>query len=271
MWKVQGRIFLREIWKKYLLVVILILAQCMIFQRNAGDFGAMTGQEYELHVMDYFICFLEGTMPYTMVKGKQPFNIPPFWSLYFIYFILVIGRAASRVSNKYEQQMILKCRSRLIWWRERNIEIWMETAGYVLVTVLVFFLYGIGTGAEVEGINTVFYQQYAGLDIQALGGQTGIILICFSSFFVMLALAYIQYVAAMAVNNVIGIVVPVVILVSSVYHLHPLLIGNYMMLVRQELLLPQGIHVGIQLGISGAVILVMIFTGYGILKRKDLF
>lgn len=271
MWKVQGKIFLRESWKKYIFVVVVILIQCISSHNLIGQYVEMVGKEYELHIADFIAEFFKGTISYTMSSSTETFNIPPFWSLYYIYFVLLIGRATNRVSQKYEQQMILRCVSRRRWWIERNIEIWMETIGYVAVTGLTFFVYGICTGAELSGINTMFQSEYNGLDISQHGDSEMILILCIASFFVMLVLAYIQYVVSMVGNAVIGIIISVVVLVSSVYHLSPLLIGNYMMLIRQDVLLKSGIDLKIQIMICMAFIIVLSLYGQRLAKKKDLF
>ena len=48
----------------------------------------------------------------------------------------------NQTARNYEMQITLRCVSRARWWRYQNLMLWMETAGYLLVTGLAFLLYG---------------------------------------------------------------------------------------------------------------------------------
>lgn len=90
-------------------------------------------------------------------------------------------------------------------------------------------------------------------------------------FLALLALAYIQYIVSLAINAVIGILFSIVILVSSVYQIHPFLIGNYFMEIRQIMFVMDDVGFLIQGAVSVGIIFFMVVIGYQILKRKDLF
>ena len=81
--------------------------QCVGFRNLIQQYNTVNGQEWKLHFWDYVICFFQGTVPYAQSEGKETFNIPPYWSLYLIYFVLLIGKLTGQLSKKYEQQMLL--------------------------------------------------------------------------------------------------------------------------------------------------------------------
>ena len=87
MWKVHLKIFFKESWKKYGFVFLLVLVQCVGFRNLIQQYNTVNGQEWKLHFWDYVICFFQGTVPYAQSEGKETFNIPPYWSLYLIYFV----------------------------------------------------------------------------------------------------------------------------------------------------------------------------------------
>lgn len=63
----------------------------------------------------------------------------------------------------------------------------------------------------------------------------------------------------------------VVILISSVYQIHPFLIGNYFMCIRQMMFAMDDVGFLTQGAVSVGIIFFMAVIGYQILKRKDLF
>lgn len=90
-------------------------------------------------------------------------------------------------------------------------------------------------------------------------------------FVALLALTYIQYIVSLAINAVTGILVSIVILISSVYQIHPFLIGNYFMCIRQMMFAMDDVGFLTQGAVSVGIIFFMAVIGYQILKRKDLF
>lgn len=269
MWKVDLKIFFKESWKKYGFVFLLVLVQCVGFHNLIQQYNTVNGQEWKLHFWDYVICFFQGTVPYTQSEGKETFNIPPYWSLYLIYFVLLIGKLTGQFSKKYEQQMLLRLKNRKQWWMEMHLKIWLECIGYLLVTAATFLIYAFCTKSAIEGINLKVLQDCLGLEINEKNLRIFSMVIVF--FLALLALAYIQYIVSLAINAVIGILFSIVILVSSVYQIHPFLIGNYFMEIRQIMFVMDDVGFLIQGAVSVGIIFFMVVIGYQILKRKDLF
>lgn len=267
MWKVHLKIFLHESWKKYMIVVAVIFAQCAGTYNLIKQSDMMMGSEVKIHLTDYIAYFFQGTTPYTITGGEETFNIPPYWSLYMFYFVLLIGRMTGQFSNKYEQQMLLRGVTRTRWWLEINLEIWLECAGYLIVTVLTFVIFSICTGSGFTGVTATALQDYLGIGF--VRGNRGGMVVVF--FFSLLSLIYIQQVISMAVNAIVGIVVSIALLVASVFHIHPLLIGNYLMGIRQEMMYADGWGIVEQTAVSVGIILFVAIASYQITKKKDLF
>lgn len=270
MWKIQGRTFLQQCWKKYLFPVLLILIQCVMFERSLDSLGEITGRGYELHISDYIAEFFMGMLPYTPGTDSW-FNIPGIWSLYYIYFFILMGRTFSSLSAKYEQQMILRCVTRKKWWMEQNFKLFLETAGYHMVSALAFLGYGLCRGAKRSGIGGRLWQDYRGIDLSGFTalrvvGSTVVI-----SFFVMLALAYLQYVISLRGNVIVGMILSIVLLTASVFYRHPFLPGNYIMLLRQEQVMGEGVLLMKGILISAGAILILTFAAKSLMAKKDLF
>ena len=264
------RLFWKRNWKKYIPVVILILIQCQTFRNILQGYESYFGIRFEVSAGDYIADFCKGTIPYTMGGSQEPFNIPAIWSLYYIYFFAVIGHSVSQTARNYEMQITLRCVSRARWWRYQNLMLWMETAGYLLVTGLAFLLYGGCTGA----LPGIFHQDVqlgcAGMDLA--GYQTGdfLLFVFLMPLLVMTAVAYIQYTASIKGNALVGILISVVLLVSSVFHKNPLLIFNALMLMRQSGVMEQGINPIAEIGICAAIIVIMSLLMRKMIEKKDL-
>ena len=125
------------------------------------------------------------------------------------------------------------------------------------------------TKSAVKGINLELLKDYLGLEINKNNFRIFSVVRVF--FVALLALTYIQYIVSLAINAVTGILVSIVILVSSVYQIHPFLIGNYFMCIRQMMFAMDDVGFLTQGAVSGGIIFFMAVIGYQILKRKDLF
>lgn len=271
MWKVQSKLYLKNCWKKYLFLVVVIILYCFYFQTLIKGYCIRMGIQYEMHVANYIADFFRGTIPYAMIDHKEPFTIPPFWALYFIYFLLITAHMLNTDGKYFSQQMILRCETRRKWWVSKNIQILIECTGYISVTLLTFVIYGLCTGAKVGGINYEVLTGYCGVDI--LQDETSHVLIklLVSIFFTMLALVYIQFVVEIISNIIVGFILQIAILAVSVYYFHPLLIGNHMMLLREEMLIQSGHDLVYQVIYCVIVIILMDIVGYKLIANKDLF
>ena len=114
---------------------------------------------------------------------------------------------------------------------------------YVLVSALTFVIYGIAAGAKLTGIGGQLQMEWNGLDLLGLSGFGLWKETIFMTVLVLLALGALQYVVSMSGNALLGMFVSVAVLVSSVFWMHPLLPGNYLMLLRNEARMPGGVQV----------------------------
>lgn len=254
--------------KKYFLVILLIIIECRLFQNNAEQWIQFQDTDYGLTIGDYVINFFKGSLPYTMTGRVEAFNIPPILSMYLIYYFVLIGRSVADIFSPFQIQCTLRKGSRRRWWLYQNVTIWRETVCYLLITGFTFLIYAGCTGAVFAEGGTDFYLSYLGLDISQISILKDVVLPC---LFILTAVAYIQYVVSLKSNVFIGIILSTTIWVCSVFHWNPLLLGNYLMLVRHELIQADG--AGVMTGVLWSVIILilMFILGKYITKHKDIF
>lgn len=258
-------------WKKYIPVIVLVIVECQLFRNHVLDYGQITQKSYELAVGDYMADFYKGVPPLIMRGDSEPFNIPALWSLYFIYFFAVVGQSFSQMWQSFEVQIALRCTSRKRWWVYQNYALWLETIGYLAVTYLTFFGYGMFTGTEMGAFHEEIQLEYNGLNLSGMQEIRFWIVIVIVPFIVMLTFAYLQYAVSIKGNSLFGMIVSVVILVASVFACYPLFLGNYLMLVRQKEVMAGGVSVEMGVGICGSVMIISAMAAKRMLDIKDLF
>lgn len=258
-------------WKKYMPVILLVLIQCTFFKNNVEDYQEVIDKAYELSVGDYIVNFYRGTLPYTMLGKDIPFNIPGIWSFYFIYFFAVNCKIISRMFQKSEYQSVIRYRTRSCWFHHQSGKLGLEVTRYLSITYLTFFLYGLFTGASMTGVNRELQMEFNGLDLTEFCNYELIILTVVMPWIVMIALSYFQYIISIKTNTIVGMLASIVILVSSVFHMNSLLIGNYLMVRRYEKLLPGGVNVITGILVCIVSVIVSFLLGEKAIEKKDLF
>ena len=269
MGKIKEAISASHIWK-YLIPVCIVLISCRFFQMNVQALGQMRGEEIGLSVADYVAEFYKGELPYVR-SAQQPFNIPALWSLYFIYFFAVTGKRISGSFSKYQQQILLRKKSRGQWWMACMGGIFLESAAFIAVSFLGVLMFAAFSGAEIKGINTEFQMEYSGLMLEGVNAAGLVLGLAVLSFIVMSTAAAIQCVLSVKVNAVVGFIVPVAVLVSSAFLRSPLLIFNHLMLLRYERFAGSGVNAVQCLAVCIPLTAVMLYIGGRIIKKKDFF
>lgn len=263
-WKQKSRI-------KYIVVICLVFMQCQIFMNRAEGHCQVTGQVCTISMGDMIGDFFKGEIPYSLTAGSTPFNIPGMWSLYFICFFAVISQSVTQMFRSNGCQLAMRYGTRKRWFFYQNVILWRETGGYLLVTYAAFFLYSILKGVRISGTDDGFQMEFNGLDLTVFHRTELFGIVTVVLFGVMLAFAYLQYMISMKTNTLVGVVVSVVILVSSVFCLNPFLPGNYLMLMRYENGMPDGVNIIEGFLLCAGMIGVSIAVGGRIIKEKDLF
>ena len=255
--------------KKYLWVVVIILAYCMQMHRLIILYQRIDSVIFETHVGDYLLCFFYGTMPYTMLGKGEPFNIPPYWSFYLLYVIFIFSVLYSSFSGKYEQQRMMRYKNRRRWWIAKNTMICRECISCFLISGLTFLGFGICTGAKVTGLNIELLTTYFGIELQNADGKMFSVGLVF--FLSLAAIIYIQLVVTVCTNAIVGVLVSIAGLIASVYYMHPLLIGNFLMIIRLNMMEIGGVSISKDIVFCIIIVITMMFVGYNRVKKMDLF
>lgn len=127
---------------------------------------------------------------------------------------------------------------------------------------MTYFLYAILKGVSALGVNREYQMEMNGLDLTGFRNQELIVLIIVVPCIVMLAFAFFQYTVSIRTNTIVGMLVSVVILVSSVFYMNPLLIGNYLMVMRYERLLLGGTSIGL------GIVVCIVMSGVSLMAAK---
>ena len=149
--------------------------------------------------------------------------------------------------------------------------VFLESAVFLAVSFLGFLIFGFFSGAEINGINIELQWEYSGLMLEGINTAGLVMGLAVLSLVVMNAIASVQCVLSVKINAVAGFIVPVAVLAGSAFFRSPLLIFNYLMLLRYERFAGSGVNAGQCLAVCVPLMAAMLYIGGRIIKKKDFF
>lgn len=242
----------KEIVRKllpYTFPILIILLNCLDYRRltvsEMGEEGIMTVGK----CMEFFF---QGTEPFSMNGMDGVFHVPTLWFGYYVLYFLICGKN-SFSNKKQEQQIMLRLKRRETWWKKREWTILIRTVIYTVTAFLSFIFIGICMGMRFDGMNSEIIQ------------------IFFNTFFVLGVCGFLQEVVSLKYHPIVGVLLSISILVLSVFHFSPFLLGNYMMLIRLSMLKEMGVP--FYFGVLASTLLVLALNHIGkiMVKKKDWF
>lgn len=223
-------------WKEYLFVIVLTLIQCMEFRNR---FGAYKDVPAAVTMGDFLFDFFKGIEPYMETFENETFRIPGIWSFYFLFFLCIQALAFARCCQR-SQQFLLRYVSRREWWKLLNRILVLNVILLYVFTYAVIFLFCIFTKVKFGWPSGEVQSFFNHLDIQGMKHYELLFCGVIIPIVATILLTYIQYVFTLLWGNLIGVIGGVILLVSSSYFCCHGLLGNYMMIIRNQRLLGDG-------------------------------
>lgn len=253
-------------WKIILCFLLVIFLEIMFYTRamimlQSDETGLIPG------AWDTIFYMLMGMKEY--IPGEKEFEIPYVWmSIQFICAFLIYGYVNDDLEG-YGQNVLLISRNRKLWWYSKCIWSLLMTFGvycflYLISTITALF-YGGGIGFTPE-----VYEFLTEIKFDSdLSGRIVFFLIvlpCISS----MTLSLVQLLVSLISGPVISLLLIMSVELLSAYYARFYLVGNYSMILRSAVLVPDGFEpaAGILINITG--IPVMIITGRYLFQKKDI-
>lgn len=262
----------------FVIVSIYMLNRMITSHQQIGDVCNNAG------FFDYLLYLVQGTQKY--IPGKSStFQIPVLWMVMNIIPAFLVCSYAVRDMEGQGMYMLLKNRSRRVWWLSKCI--W----NVVTVTLLYVIVWGtlfLGTVLghhSISGIWTIhkdICEVIMEMPVQSMpqAGQlpvdiyhSGLFLLAviIVPFVISMEISLIQMTFSLIIGPVISFMVVVIICVLSAYFMNPLLLENYTMLMRSNLVLGNS-GMNLMAGVIAAIVLgsITILLGFRYFSRMDI-
>ncbi|WP_071396579.1 hypothetical protein [Bacillus tuaregi] len=243
---------------RYVPVFLIFIFSCVYFQ-NMVDRGASHEITSSIpSYSDYIIQIFKGMEIY---QENRPFEIPVTWLLINIYIVYLVSYYPFQDLNGYGQLIILHSKNRKQWWLSKCIWNISTVLTFYLIGYIVVFLFTLLSGdiafqrnedinLLVSRVNTANFQPESLLII-------GFILPIITS----IAISLFQMTLTLFCRPIFSCIIVITLLVASAYSSFPLLIGNYLMILRNNMIsLGEGVYatIGILLSISLSIFSILI-------------
>lgn len=253
---------IRENIVKWIIAVLLFsflvnvtIKNCLIYHKETGYLGYLTG-------------LFQG-MPEYVKSDTSIFELPVCWLIYYAYLFFLIGFYP--ISDLYGSGMktLLLSGDRKKWIVSKYIWIACTVTMYFFVLMLVLLINSLWYGnldTSAEAMLAVY-----GIDITSLETVQILAIWVVLPVMISIAMAFLQFTITICLNALAGYTISVVILVASAYWMHPLLFGNYLMIIRSDVVREGGMNLVTGIVICIVVDILSILLGYSCFKRKDIY
>ncbi|MEG0354694.1 MAG: hypothetical protein RR621_03455 [Lachnospiraceae bacterium] len=242
-------------WKDYLFIIVLVFINCKIFQSRVVGYGEAIGEPLQIKMGDYLFDLYKGIEPYIQTLGSESFKIPGIWSFYYIFFLCIQALAFARCYQR-SQQFLLRYVTRKKWWQLLNRILICNVILIYILTYVTIFIFCICLNVKFGWPNGKVQWLLNQLELQGIQHYEMLIYGVLLPVLATILLTYVQYIITLFWNNLMGVVFGVVLLVGSCFFCYHGLLGNYMMIIRNQYLLSakSDIIISILVCLGGSVI-----------------
>lgn len=248
---------------KYLLGAFVFCFGAIMF------FSSAQAMELQGSAFDCAVFIYRGMHVY-IPADNEIFPIPMLWLMLQIVIAFLIISYPTQDLYAYGIQVLTRAKSRKLWWLSKCV--------WNLISVLLFYFMGF--------IVIIIFSLLSGDPSFALNEQSNIMINefviqsvpyskVFTAVFVLpvltsCAVSLLQMVLNFILQPIYSYLVVISLLLASAYYSSPFLIGNYSMLLRNEIVYEGGVNTTIGMAVNLLIMLFCIFFGMHYLKRYDI-
>lgn len=269
------KIWFRSEWKKYIPIVLIFAYVAITVSISADSIGTSP------NIIDFLFGLFKGEIPYvvnTYESMRIPFTVPPLYVLFNFYLSWIIGYYPLKDMNNLGKMVMLKHRTKKKWWLNKCIWNVCTILSCYFVGYLTFIVALVVKGdfsfhcnrsllKEIINNDKVDYTRIASLS------RSSLIIICIViPVIISIGLSMMQMFLSLIIKPVYSQVIILSILIMSVFSCKVFLPGNYLMIIRNKLILTDsGVPSNIGLLIGILMMIIGGSAGFIVIKKRDIF
>lgn len=221
----------------------------------------------ELGFLAYFTNILQGMPPYIKTDDSV-FTIPVSWFLFYAFLFFMVGFYPSSDLYGAGKKTLILSGSRFKWLWSKYIWTLINVIMYYAAMILVLAAVTCAIGKWSTKPDDMLMEM--GIDMQRFSTGNEVIVWLILPMICACTIAVVQLTISIFAGAIAGYIVSIVYLVVSVYWVSPFLMGNYLMIIRNNRLCAGGMDAAAGIISCIIVMVVSIVSGSVYFNRKNI-
>lgn len=256
-------------WKKYVFLVVFVVLWCMRIRLGKRSIELLYSAQIGLSAGDYLLLIFRG-MPVIHLSLDNIFIPDINWIILYLYLAFIVSYYPTKDLHGFGQFMLIRSKKRKYWWMSKCLWNVASVVLYhisIFITVMLFSIFAGDFSWDIQP-NVLLY---FGLDITNLNIFSTIGLFFVIPLVTSISVSLLQMAVSVIINPVMGVILVMVMYISSIYYCAFWLLGNYLMPVRNRALDPlEGIGSFNGIVLNGILLSLAVFAGYFCFSKKDI-
>lgn len=253
-------------WFFYIPLILAVFFSMAAFYRLGN---ALMEEAFQPTFADYLLEFLKGMKIYDKNR-QEPFRIPSMFILFHLYMAFLVARYPLSDLSGFGRQVILHARNRAKWWNAKIVWCIVNAAVFYLIVLLMAFLFSLAAGRLSAELTEAVNLEVSEVDTSGLDTGLFFLLALLLPFVCSAALSILELAVSLFSKPWCGFVAGAIILALSAYFCHPLLMGNYQMVLRSRAVSFGGVESLYGFLLALALLLLAYFAGRFRFSRYDI-
>lgn len=259
---------------KYLIALLTFIAICVLCRSQTqtiwiddgtGSLQLFTGGR---SMSDYLIFMFRGIEVY-VPSPNDPFTVPIFWMILQVLVALLVSVYPTNDLRTYALNVFTRIGSRRVWWVAKIAWTVLTVCSFYLLCLVVVAVFSLLAGDSSFLPVSAVGLYSSGIDALAMSPTElcGILLV---PVFVSVALSVVQVSLSFIVKPALSFLFVMAYCVASAYLYSPFLLGDYSMILRNGLVMSEGLSSVVMIVVSSVVTLVALGLGTLYFKKMDI-
>jgi len=242
-----------------------------MFQRSVIIKREHMGLEGSPNFSDYIVDLYKGMDIFKKVDNADKFQIPGDWMIMNIFLTYVIGYYPLKDLKDYGSQILIRSKKRWQWWLSKCIWVIASVLIYYAIGYIVICIFSLFNGG-LSLTPTYDINMYIS-NVNTLEFTSGkiVVITMILPMIMSITLSLIQMTMSIFTTPILSNIVLVSIIVASAYYCHPLLLGNYLMILRNDaIVFERGVNTMAGLGLGVIISILAVIIGNLRFKKMDI-
>jgi hypothetical protein len=259
-------------WKMYIPAFFIYIFVCLHFNNMLSSNISLGLIQSKPSFADYIIEIFKGMERYDLTNRQSSFEVPVIWLLINIYLVYLVSSYPFNDLYGYGQQVLLLSKKRKQWWISKCIWNISTVLVFYFVGYVVISIFSIFNGDISMQLHSDINFEVSKVNTSGFKRNDFIIVAVVLPIITSIAISLFEMIVTLVCKPIISCILMICLLVVSAYSCSTFLLGNYLMILRSNSVIPsEGVEAQYGIGIAVFLSIFSIVIGYKIFRRLDIF